>query len=168
MNRRDLLRLGATASAAATQAGAQQGAVPAAAAKPPRLLFDGHQFLTLTALADLIIPATDTPGAKAAEVPKHIERLLNDGPAESQEHFIQGLSGLDGDAIRSHGRPFASCSPAQQTAIIEALQRGGDDFFGAAKSLVSRIYYATEIGFKELNKGGRIPVSFGCEHKSHA
>ncbi|MSV29546.1 MAG: gluconate 2-dehydrogenase subunit 3 family protein [Bryobacterales bacterium] len=168
MNRRDLLRLGAAAPLGAMQAGAQQDKARTAAPRSPRLLFDDHQFLTLTAMAGLIIPATDTPGAIAAQVPMHIERWLNDGDAESQDVYIQGLSRLDGDAIRSHGRPFAACSQAQQTAILEALDGAGDPFFRKAKSLVSQTYYATETGFKELNKGGRIPITFACDHKTHA
>jgi hypothetical protein len=26
----------------------------------------------------------------------------------------------------------------------------------------------TQIGFNELNKGGRVPASFGCRHPEHA
>ena len=168
MNRRDLLRLGAAAPLGAARAGSPQGTTRAAAPKSPRLLFDDHQFLTLTALAGLIIPATDTAGAVTAQVPMHIERWLNEGDAESQDIYIQGLSRLDGDAIRSHGQPFTACSPAQQTAILEALDGAGDPFFRRAKSLISQTYYATETGFKELNKGGRIPITFACDHKTHA
>jgi hypothetical protein len=41
-------------------------------------------------------------------------------------------------------------------------------FFRQVKSLTSKIYYATEIGTRELNKGGRAPASLRCAHGSHA
>jgi hypothetical protein len=31
-----------------------------------------------------------------------------------------------------------------------------------AKALTSRIYYSTEIGMRELNKGGRVPATLNC------
>src|SRR5437870_10309328 len=113
MNRRDLLKLGASA-AAAPAALAQQHAqhtasiVPQAAWTPQ--LFDAHQNETVIALTERIIPATDTPGAKAALVNRHLDRLLHDGPVADQERFLQGLAWLDGYAIREKGKPFVRCS----------------------------------------------------------
>lgn len=166
MNRRDLIRI--TASVA--------GVLPAlsqtAAWKPK--LFDSHQNETVVVLTELIIPATDTPGAKAAQVNRYFDLLLADGPVPDRERFLEGLAFLDGYAIRQHKAPFVKCTPAQQTAILEAFDRGGDPsletghrFFRTAKQLTSRIYYATEIGFRELNKGGRVPSTYGCSHAEH-
>ena len=36
------------------------------------------------------------------------------------------------------------------------------------KGMTAEVYYATEIGFNELNKGGRVPATFGCQHPEHA
>ena len=169
MKRRDLLKMSAAASA--VPAAAQQAVKPA---WQPRVL-DSHQNSTVIALTDLIIPATDTPGAKAAQVNRYIDLLLADGPANQRTAFIEGLSWLDGYCLRQHSRPFVRLAAAEQTKVLEALS-GGDDselqpgarFFRQIKSLTSRIYYATEIGFQELNKGGRAPASIGCKHPEHA
>src|SRR6185295_16729074 len=123
MKRRDLLKLGAS-SAAAPAALAQQAArpvsiVPQAAWTPQ--LFDAHQNETVIALTERIIPATDTPGAKAALLNRHLDRLLHDGPVADQQRFLEGLAWLDGYAIREHARPFVRCSEPQQIAILEAL-----------------------------------------------
>lgn len=165
MDRREFVRWGATAFA-----------IPAAWAQhaskaewKPSVL-DAHQNETVIALTELIIPATDTPGAKLARVNRYIDLLLRDGSAEERERFLAGLGWLDGFSIRGHGHPFVSCAQEQQTAMLRALDAGtgpGHEFFRAAKSLTVQIYYATEIGFEELNKGGRVPVTFGCEHASH-
>jgi len=166
MQRRDILKLGFS-PAAIPAAWAQQ------AAKPdwrPSVL-DDHQNQTVIALTELIIPATDTPGAKAAQVNRYVDLFLRDGDATPRERFLAGLNWLDGNALREHGHPFVHCSAAQQTAMLEAMSQGsgpGRDFFRSVKSLTSRIYYNTQIGYQELNKGGRVPATFGCRHGGHA
>jgi hypothetical protein len=136
--------------------------------------FDAHQNETFIALSELIIPATDTPGAKAALVNRWADRLLAAGPVEQRDAFRNGIGWLDGYAIRQHNKPFLRLAEAQQVAILTALDQGNDAalepgtrFFRFAKGLTSRIYYATEIGMKELNKGGRVPSTWACTHTQH-
>ena len=131
-------------------------------------VLDEHQNETVVVLTELIIPATDTPGAKAARVNRYVDLFLRDGEAKRRERFLAGLNALDGLAIREHGHPFVHCSAADQTAMLRKLDAGKDPFFSAAKALTAKIYYNTEIGYRELNKGGRVPATFGCEHDSHA
>ena len=166
MNRRELIRI------TATVAGALPALSQTAVWKPQ--VFDAHQNDTVVALTELIIPATDTPGAKAAQVNRYMDLLLAEGTLTDRERFLEGLSFLDGYAIRQHKMPFLKCSTAEQTAILEAFDRGGDPavepghrFFRIAKQMTSRIYYATEIGYRELNKGGRVPSTYGCAHPEH-
>ena len=180
MKRRDLFKISASA-AAALPALAQTATSPKPATIAPATpiwkpkLFDEHQNATVIALTELIIPATDTPGAKAAQVNRFLDLLLADGSQEDRVAFISGLNWLDGNAIRQHKHPFVKCTPAQQTAILTTLDTGKDAgiaagrrFFRLAKSWTSRIYYNTQIGYQELNKGGRVPSTYGCTHGSHA
>jgi hypothetical protein len=157
MKRRDLLKFGASAAVAPVVLAQQAAWSP--------VFFDAHQNETVVALTELLIPATDTPGAKAALVNRHLDHLLNDSPAADQERFLEGLSWLDGDAIRRYGRPFVRCSEPQQIAMLEALDSGsgpGHEFFRLAKRMTAELYYATEIGFGEMNKGSRVPATFAC------
>ncbi len=169
MQRRDLLKFGATLAAfpaAIPQAWAQQAAQPQW--KPS--ILSAHENQTVIVLTELIIPSTDTPGAKLARVNRYIDLFLRDGSPEQRESFQGGLTWLDHHAIEQHGHAFIKCSPDQQVAMLKALDHGqdiGHTFFWQVKSLTARIYYATEIGVKELNKGGRVPASFGCAHPSH-
>jgi hypothetical protein len=166
MQRRDFLKI-STAGFAIPAAWAQQAARPD---WKPQVL-DAHQNETVIALTELIIPATDTPGAKAAHVNRYLDLFLRDGDAAQRERFLEGLNWLDGYAIREHGHPFIHCPAGDQTAMLRSFDEGsgaGHAFFRDTKSLTARIYYATEIGYQELNKGGRVPATFGCEHSSHA
>ena len=54
-------------------------------------------------------------------------------------------------------------------AAKEAGQEYVEDlpFFGLMKELTLVGYYTSEIGIDELNKGGRVPKSFACEHEGH-
>lgn len=165
MQRRDLLKL--ASAFAIPSAWAQQTAKPDW--KPAFL--DDHQNETVIAVTDLIIPATDTPGAKAAHVNRYIDLFLRNGDPVQAAGLIAGLSWLDGHSIQQHGHPFVHLNAAQQTAILHSLETAtgpGHDFFQRAKFMTAGIYYNTQIGYQELNKGGRVPATFGCDHRTHA
>ena len=181
MNRRDLLKLGASVASVPAVAGAQTAdhaghatdTVKAVQAAWQPALFDAHQNETVIALTELMIPATDTPGAKAAQVNRYIDLLLNDGPVQPREAFLAGLSWLDGWALKQYRRPFVKCVEAEQVKMLEAMDETGDAdpggrFFRQLKQLTTSVYYSTQIGKAELNKGGRVPASFGCKHPEHA
>lgn len=189
MNRRDLFRTGASTLAAtalpvaALPVAAAQHQHPvspassAEAAKPdwkPSVL-DAHQNETVIALTERIIPETDTPGAKAAQVNRYMDLFLRDGDPKRRVEFLEGLSWLDGFSIRRSSTPFVRLSEADQDAVLQILDEGADpqvkaghSFFRMVKAMTAQIYYATEIGFKELNKGGRVPTGFGCNGKNCA
>jgi hypothetical protein len=179
LKRREILKgvvagAGAVAAPAAAQqhqhaAGQAAGAPGASEWKP--LLFDAHQNETVVALSEMIIPATDTPGAKEAKVNEYIDLILHDGPPERRNGFLAGLAWLDGYAIRQHEKPFVRLTADQQTAMLRGLDgatdtslKPGVDFFNDLKRLTVSGYYTTKIGIDELNKGGRVPATFGCTH----
>jgi hypothetical protein len=159
MDRRNILQLAAVA--APGSALAQVSITPDW--KPE--LFDAHQNETVIVLSELIIPATDTPGAKAALVNRWMDRVLAGGPEKQRDEFLEGLNWLDGHSIAQHQKPFVRLTEGEQVAILKALDGGtgpGARFFRLVKGLTSRIYYATEIGTRELNKGGRVPAALTC------
>lgn len=135
------------------------------------LAFDAHQNATVVTLTDLIIPATDTPGAKAVNANRYIDLFLADGPDAQRTAFLEGLAWLDQHARTKHGAPFVKLTEAQQVAILTELDGGGAGlepgtrFFRQAKAQTARVYYNTKIGYDELNKGGRVPATFACATK---
>jgi hypothetical protein len=176
MNRRDILKLAATSAAVPAVGIAQQPVGKLAPSWAPSF-FDAHQFQTVAVLVDLIIPVTDTPGAIAAQVDRHIDHLLAASPEDEKQAFREGLGWLDGYAIRTQGKPFVRCARDVQVSILETLDASiaseapnlapGHRFFQLAKRLTAELFYATEIGFNELNQGGRVPATFGCPHPEH-
>ena len=172
--------LAAAPAAASAQQGAQHGGAHSAPAKAKpapakalgrkQLLFDDHQIETVATICDLIIPTTDTPGARAAKVHDFIDLILNDGPAERRNRFLTGLGWVDGHAIRTHQQPFVRCTQQQQVAMLKAFDAGSDKelatgttFFRDIKGLTTMGYYTSREGIAELNKGNRVPSSFNCK-----
>lgn len=150
MNRREAIKTSAAFAAALPF-------LNAATWKP--VLFTSHQNETVIALVDLIIPATDTPGAKSALVNRYMDLVLSAGPKSDADRFLNGLKLLDKE------QPFIKLPPARQVALLQSLDEGegeGHEFFRMAKSMTSRLYYQTEAGFKELNKHGVPRTYYAC------
>ena len=173
MKRRDVLKAGAVVPAIAA---AQHHYAPQAVSKArgwkPQTLTAAQNELVI-ALTEALIPATDTPGAREAGVNRYIDLFLTNAPKDERDRFLAGLKWFEENSAKQLGQPFAKSSSSKQVEYLLALEKGGpgieegNHFFRLAKQLTSRIYYNTEIGFKEMNKGGRVPKSFGCQHSEH-
>src|SRR5690349_19274109 len=115
MNRRDWFRHVAVGAAAAASSGAASGReFPAGydaskeLARPDwkPVFLDEHQDRTLTAFADIVIPATDTPGAKAALVNRFLDELLAVETHDTQRNFLDSLGFLDGESFNRYRAAF--------------------------------------------------------------
>jgi glucoside 3-dehydrogenase (cytochrome c) hitch-hiker subunit len=84
--------------------------------------FNAHQDATVAAIADLIIPQTDTPGAKAARVNEFMDIILADWCEDSERaNFLSGLADVDVRSRRQFGKDFVDCTTDQQTGILAIL-----------------------------------------------
>lgn len=160
--------------------GSREAAAPAADPTWKPLFFDSHQNETVIVLTDLIIPETETPGAKAAEVNRCIDLFLNEEEEDVRRQFLEGLAWIDGRALRLHGRPFIELAPEQQTALLEPLadphngnpeDQPGVRFFQDIKDWTIFGYYTSQTGLEqELQYGGdTFHDSFpgACNHPEH-
>ncbi|GAB3021262.1 gluconate 2-dehydrogenase subunit 3 family protein [Niabella terrae] len=86
-------------------------------------------------LAELIIPRTDTPGAKDARVEDYIiQTVARDLRRRDANNFIDGLKSLNRQTKRKYSKTFNECSLAQQTLLLSEIQ----DDFHAGDSLLSK------------------------------
>src|SRR5437879_5221041 len=89
----------------------------AAPVRPPGLLAPDALALT-GVLAELISPATDTPGALAVGAHHTISHLLLAcASKEAQAQFVAGLARIDAVAKAQEGKRFAALAPAGQAAL---------------------------------------------------
>lgn len=124
--RRSALLLGGALSAttvAGVLAGFGSPAEGFAAGLAPRALTVAQLELVAT-VADHVIPATDTPGARAAGVPAFVDRMLAEYySTEQRQHFIEGLADLDERARVMAGKAFLQLAHGQQRTVLDAIDR---------------------------------------------
>jgi hypothetical protein len=193
MQRRDALRLlftGAVLPVLTPEAFALFREAHPAAGYTIRTL-NPHQDAIVITMTDLIIPTTETPGAKGAKVNEFIDLILTDWATdEERTNFLNGLAGVDKQSNELFAKDFVDASPAQQTALLRAM----DDAAMAERSSVPRVasnfllnpaqardtqlqgnfwtvfkgitlhgYYTSEIGFSQELKLQIIPGAYhGC------
>ncbi len=89
--------------------------------------FTEAEFRTLSVVADLIIPATDTPGAVAAHVPEYIDGVLS-ANTEHQNSLREGIKWLDQQSISRFSAAFADITEGQQIELLAPLSEAVDRF----------------------------------------
>lgn len=140
-----------------------------AADRSPLGFFDQHQMHTVAAAGERILPATDTPGAFAAECHRFTERIVADhyGP-DRQKRFLDGLVDLDARSRSAGGKLFVELDDTLQDQVLAAVESdayaraagGADSFWRDLKYLTLYGYYTSEIGIEEELKTNRFPGSY--------
>lgn len=182
MDRRDVLRALAAVTTTTTLAGLTperllalgRHAHGSVSAGPWRLL-SPRQGEIATAVADTIIPATDTPGAREAGVGPFIDFMVERTyDAEELDRFLAGLDELDSRSVRAVGSTFVEATVAQRTDVLTGIEAeaevlrsaDGDSpphFFSMIKELTLLGYYTSETGMTEELGWRMIPGSYdGC------
>jgi hypothetical protein len=151
--------------------------------------FTPHQNDTVIAMAEIVIPSTDSPGATAARVNEFMDFMLADWATELERtHFLNGLANVDAECSALFGKSFLESTLLQQTTLLQSLDDAVDwlhesdrihdgappgsrdtqlrgDFFRVFKYMALYGYYTSEIGFTQELKLEIIPGSFrGCDH----
>ncbi len=179
MNRRDALRAlgGAVAISALPDdflALGRELHARAARARMPQVL-EPHQNETVATIAELIIPQTDTPGARAARVNEFIDLALAEWYDDAdRDRFLAGLADVDGRARALCGKDFVACRQLEQVQILTALDaevaaeaaRVGTPtkhFFHMCRRLTLVGYYTSEVGANQELHYQIIPGRYdGC------
>jgi hypothetical protein len=188
MHRRELFRLlGAGAALPVFDShllAAFQGAHPKSSYTLQTL--NPHQNATVVTMTDLIIPETDTPGAKAVRVNEFIDLILTDWAHEDERtKFLSGLDNLDKRSNEIFGKNFIDVAPPQQEVLLQELDQRyaidredrsahpfvrrphnaqlTGDFFGVVKRMTLYGYYTSEVGFTQELRKQIIPGTYhGC------
>lgn len=129
------------------------------------------QARVLDIVAELIFPATDTPGAREAGVAPFIDRAIATWSAPADAKALRdGLTRMDTEARAAHGAGFAAITPAQQTALLtrydtEAARQapGARHFFTILRDLATVGYFTSEPGATKAVRYDPVPGDYrGC------
>ena len=179
MDRREALRKTALLMGAAVSASALTGILQGCKATPELtykpVFFTEDQARIVTEVAEIIIPKTDTPGAKDAGVPGFIDLMLKDCyKKEDQDRFIAGLTSFDEEAKKAYGDSFIYCKPEQQVEFVTkvhaaALAEAKENkeakrpFILMAKELTLLGFFTSEPGATQVLQYIAVPGSYkGC------
>ena len=148
--------------------------------KKPDLQFVENQRELIGALAETIIPATDTPGAKETGVGDFIVKMIKDcSSVKTQNNFIDGLKDLHQYSHREYKKTYLQCTNAEQGSILSHFEKKdksfngilgkiqrrlvGETFFSILKGLTVEGYCTSQIGATQALAYVYIPGSFqGC------
>ena len=133
-------------------------------------LLSAAQNEMIDTMAEIMIPATDTPGASAANVNRFIDAIVGESWLEAdRKRFMSGLEEAQARAKRQHGAPFGELSEEQQTAFVAELdeEHFGPDaeepdreeppFYRSLKELVIVGYYTSEVGATQELRTNIVP-----------
>ena len=139
------------------------------------------QNATVVAMAELILPETETPGATTARVNEFIDLILTEWCTDAErERFLRGLANVDEASRKSFNKNFADCDHSQQSELIKGLDDAmaaafagsqsqecrpdpTDNFFYTLKQLTLTGYFTSEVGAKRALHFRMIPGHYdGC------
>ncbi len=139
----------------------------AALPEPVEGLFSASDIDLLDDIAETILPATGTPGARAAGVGAFIAVMVNDTYSpDEQDAFLAGLDALDRLCREEHGAGFSALDDGQRLAIAERLDREQYDarqngepvhYFRMLKELTVLGYFTSEVAYNDVLEYAETP-----------
>lgn len=134
----------------------------------------------LTELAETIIPATDTPGARDAQVADYIIKMVRDCTEHAaQNKFLAGLYDIDAYCYDHFGLPFINCNAAERIKALKYFEKDGTlwpgvlgkaqqkflgaPFFATLKKYTVQGYCTSQLGATRALAYDYIPGKYqGC------
>lgn len=118
------------------------------------------RFAVLDAVAETIMPRTDTPGARDALVPARFDALmLNWASAKTQTDFQRVLDEIDAAARLQDRGGIAALPAAKQLEVVTAYDKAkmADPAYKKFKNLILALYYISEPGATQELRYEHVP-----------
>lgn len=139
------------------------------------VFFTEEQAGLVSEVAAIIIPKTDTPGAKEVGVPAFIDQLIKQCyKKEDQDKFLAGLAEFDEGAKKAYGDSFLDLEPGKQKEYVKKTHDSALDaakagtvkdkqFILMVKELTVVGFYTSEEGASKILQYAPVPGAFhGC------
>ena len=131
----------------------------------------------LDEVADTILPATKTPGAKSAGVGKFIERMVNNTyNPDNQLIFHKGMATLNEACKKDTGKSFVDATPAQRTTLLTAIDKEAkayqqkkkdgepSHYFTMMKQLSLLGFFTSKVGATEVLRYKAVPGKYDGDY----
>lgn len=130
----------------------------------------------LNEVGETILPATNTPGAKAANVGAFMQAMVSDCyEAKDQDIFMKGMEELNVASKKHHGKAFMESTPEERTAFLTELDKEAKEYqknkkpedpthyFTMIKQLTLSGLFTSKIGATEVLRYVAVPGKYeGC------
>lgn len=91
--------------------------------------FTASNITLLDEVAETIIPATTTPGAKAAQVGEFMKVMVTDCYTEKQQAaFMKGIGELEEACKKMYSKSFMECTAEQRHDLLISLEKEAKEF----------------------------------------
>ncbi len=138
--------------------------------------FSAGDISFLNEVAETILPATSTPGAKEAKVGDFMTVIVKDCyEAKDQAVFVEGLKKLDDASKKKSGKSFLDSTPEQRHDLLVDLDKeqkeyqktkekdAPNHYFRMMKELTLWGYFTSEIGATKALRYVAVPGKYeGC------
>ncbi len=146
--------------------------------------FSKDDIAFLNEVAETIIPATTTPGAKEAKVGEFMQIMVSDCYEEKdQAIFVEGIKKLDEAAKQLNGKGFMESTPEQRNTLLVALDKEAKEqaakaadekktnptkefpkhYFTMMKQLTLSGFFTSEVGATKALRYVAVPGKYeGC------
>lgn len=138
--------------------------------------FTPEDIAYLDEIAETIIPATDTPGAKEAKVGAFMTVMVNDCyETKDQKAFKEGMGKLNEASDKKFKNGFMSITPEQRKELLTELDKEQNEFaktkkkeeshhyFRMMKELTLLGYFTSEVGATKALRYMAVPGRYdGC------
>lgn len=130
----------------------------------------------VSAVAEIMVPRTDTPGAIDVGVPGFIDRVLKDVYTEADRYrYLTGLNAFDAAAKSEQGSEFVALQAPQQVALVQkfhdaavAEERLADrshrtlkrPFILMTKELTLLGFFTSQVGATKILQYQAVPGSY--------
>lgn len=130
MKRRDAIKRTAMIMGYAISASAIAGVMNGCKADPSLgtswkpAFFDADQINVIAEIAERILPATDTPGAKDVLVHQFMDKILKENfDADAQQRVFSGLKAIETASQSTYKKSFLDCSNEEKDAILTQFDK---------------------------------------------
>ncbi len=138
--------------------------------------FTAEELALLDEIGETIIPTTDTPGAKAAQIGAFMKIMVTDCYDEAaQKVFVEGIGKLEAASDKKFGKGFMALDGAQRKELLIELDKEQREYqktkkegepnhyFKMMKDLTLQGYFTSEIGATKALRYEAVPGRYeGC------
>jgi len=135
--------------------------------------FSKEDIAFLNEVAETILPATNTPGAKEAKVGEFMSVMVNDCyETKNQTIFMEGMKKLEAASKKLNNKSFMESTPAQRKALLEGLDKEAKEYqktkkeedpthyFRMIKELTLSGFFSSEVGATKVLRYVAVPGKF--------